>query len=114
VFRRLDGDVAVGGRGAGSDHSSCNRGGPEALHDQPHAKRELPGSHWDCGESGPPAIEPALPNSLAIMAAMSRGAPMSPSTGMMRGTSRDRYSKVPSRMALMAGMRLCPSRAVQL
>ena len=54
------------------------------------------------------------PNSVAKTAVMSRGAPMSPMTGMMRGTSRDLYSKEPSSSALMAGMRLCPSRNVQL
>ena len=54
------------------------------------------------------------PNSVAKTAAMSRGPPMSPSTGMMRGTSRDRYIKEPSSSALMPGMRVWPSRNVQL
>ena len=54
------------------------------------------------------------PNSVAMTAVMSRGAPMSPSTGMMRGTSRDRYIREPSSSALMPGMRVCPSRNVQL
>ena len=54
------------------------------------------------------------PNSVAISAARSRGAPMSPITGRTRGTSRDRYIRVPSSSALMAGMRLCESRNVQL
>ena len=53
-------------------------------------------------------------DSVAITAAMSMGAPMSPSTGMTRGTSRDRYSKEPSSSALTPGMRVCPSRNVQL
>ena len=43
--RGLDGDTVLGERRAGGVHSGCDRGGPEALHDQPHAKRELPSSH---------------------------------------------------------------------
>ena len=54
------------------------------------------------------------PNSVAMTAPMSSGAPMSPITGMMRGTSRDWYNKEPSSSALMPGMKLCPSRNVQL
>src|SRR6185437_3713466 len=58
---------------------------------------------------------PMLPlNSAAMTAARSRGAPMSPTIGMIRGTSRDRYIKVPSSRALMHGMRVCPSSIVQL
>ncbi len=38
---------------------------------------------------------------------------MSPITGMMRGTSRDRYIKEPSSSAFMPGMRLWLSRNVQ-
>ena len=61
---------------------------------------------------GEPSLKP--PNSVAMTVQMSRGAPMSPITGMMRGTSRERYSRVPSSSALMAGIRLCPSRNAQL
>src|ERR1700758_3124088 len=50
--RGLGGDVVVGGRGAGRGHSGCDRGGLEALDDQPDAQRELPGSHGDCCEHG--------------------------------------------------------------
>jgi hypothetical protein len=45
-----------------------------------------------------------LPKNVANTAAMCSGAPMSPSTGMMRGTSRGRDIKVPSSRALMPGM----------
>ncbi len=61
---------------------------------------------------GEPCAMP--PNNVVNTAAMSRGAPMSPITGMTRGTRRDRYIREPSSSALMPGMRLCPSRNVQL
>ena len=51
---RLDGDVLVGERRAGRGHFSHDRGGPEALHDQPDAERELPRSHRDHRKSGEP------------------------------------------------------------
>ena len=54
------------------------------------------------------------PNRVAMTVQMRNGAPMSPMTGMMRGTSRDRYITEPSSSALMPGMRLCESRNVQL
>ena len=42
-----------GGRRAGGVHCSGDRGGPEALHDQPHAQRELPGRHREGREREP-------------------------------------------------------------
>ena len=39
---------------------------------------------------------------------------MSPTSGMTRGTRRDRYSREPSSRAFTTGMRLGPSRNVQL
>ena len=39
---------------------------------------------------------------------------MSPISGMARGTRPDRYIKVPSRTALMHGMRVWPRRNVPL
>ena len=44
---------------------------------------------------------PMPPNNVANTAAISRGAPMSPTIGRIRGTSRDRYSKEPSSSALI-------------
>src|SRR5919204_4980566 len=52
-------------------------------------------------------------NSVAVADAMSSGAPISPSTGMTRGTSPDRYSNEPRSRALMPGMSPGPSRKVQ-
>ena len=46
----LDGDVLVGERRAGRVYFSGDRGGPEALDDQPHAERELPGRYREPGE----------------------------------------------------------------
>ena len=46
-------DVLVGERRAGRVYCGGDRGGPEALDDQPDAQRQLPGSHRDCGERGP-------------------------------------------------------------
>ena len=54
------------------------------------------------------------PKRVTMTVQMRNGAPMSPTRGMMRGTSRDRYISEPSSSALMAGMRLCESRNVQL
>jgi hypothetical protein len=62
--------------------------------------------------SGEPSF--MAPNSVAMTVQMRNGAPMSPTTGMMRGTSRDRYINEPSSSALMAGMRLWLSRNVHL
>ena len=61
------------------------------------------------------SAEPSFmaPNSVAMTVQMRNGAPMSPITGMMRGTSRDRYIKEPSSSALMPGMKLWLSRNVQ-
>ena len=42
------------------------------------------------------------PNTVATVAAISSGAPTRPMAGMKRGTSRDRYSRVPSSSALSA------------
>ena len=56
----------------------------------------------------------AMPKIVAATEAMSRGPAMSPSTGMTRGTSRDRYSRLPSSSALTPGMRSCPSTNVHL
>ena len=39
---------------------------------------------------------------------------MSPMSGMIRGTSRDRYSRDPSSKAFATGRKLCPRRNVQL
>ena len=61
---------------------------------------------------GEPSLIP--PKIVAATEAMSRGPAMSPSTGMTRGTSRDRYSRVPSSSALTPGMRFCPSTNVHL
>ena len=66
------------------------------------------------GSTASPVNEECCPNSVANTAMMSRGPPMSPITGMMRGTRRDRYIKEPSSRALMPGIRLCESRNVQL
>src|SRR6185312_9212890 len=41
----LGGDAVVGGRGVGCGHFSGDRGGLEALDDQPDAELELPGSY---------------------------------------------------------------------
>ena len=40
-------------------HCGGDRGRPEALDDQPHAQRQLPGSHRDCGELGGAQLEAA-------------------------------------------------------
>jgi hypothetical protein len=106
----LDRDALVGERRAGRGHFSGDRGGLEALHDQPHGKRELSSGHRDNREGGEPGQGGVLPEQHCDDGGDEQGAPMSPSTGMMRGTSRDRYSREPSSSALMAGMRVCPSR----
>lgn len=54
------------------------------------------------------------PNRTATVEAMSSGAPMSPIRGSARGTRPDRYIRVPSRSALMHGMRVCPGSIVAL
>ena len=47
-------DLLVGARRAGRGvYCGGDRGGPEALHDQPHAQRQLPGRHRDCGQPPP-------------------------------------------------------------
>jgi hypothetical protein len=66
------------------------------------------------GSPASPVKEECCPNSVANTAMMSRGPPMSPITGMTRGTRRDRYIKEPSSSALMPGMRVCESRNVHL
>ena len=48
------------------------------------------------GSMASPAKEECCPNSVANTATMSRGPPMSPITGMTRGTSRDRYIRSPA------------------
>ena len=60
--------------------------------------------HLEAPETLPDA---AASNSAAMTAARSRGAPISPTIGMIRG--RDRYISEPSSRALMHGMRVCPS-----
>src|SRR5207245_10268563 len=55
-----------------------------------------------------------IPNSVPSIDDRSMGAPMSPSIGRMRGTSRDRYISVPSSRALIAGASPGPRANVQL
>ena len=52
------------------------------------------------GSTASPVSEECCPDSVAKTAMMSRGPPVSPITGMMRGTRRERYIKVPSSSAL--------------
>ena len=111
VVAGLGGDVVVGGRGVGCGHVSGDRGGPEALDDQPDAERELPGGDRQA-RSPTTRRQPGRRRrtASAMTEARSSGAPMSPSIGMIRGTSRDRYIKEPSSRALMAGMRALPEQ----
>ena len=54
------------------------------------------------------------PSSVANVALSRIGAPMSPIVGMKRGTSLDRYMRVPSSTAFRAGMRVCPTCMVHV
>ncbi len=54
------------------------------------------------------------PAATARVAASNNGAPMSPRAGMTRGTSLDRYSRVPKSNALRAAQRFGPNTNVQL
>src|SRR2546421_12966434 len=51
---------------------------------------------------------PHTSNRVAVTEAMSRAAPMNPSTGSARGARRDRYSSEPSSRAFTAGEGPCP------
>jgi len=62
----------------------------------------------------PDHIVMVMPNSPKTNEEMSSGVPMSPAIGIIRGTSRDRYIRVPSSRALRAGIRLGPIANVQL
>jgi hypothetical protein len=53
------------------------------------------------------------PNLVPRLAGRSSGAPMSPMSGIARGTSPDGYIRVPSDRALRAAMTPGPSRKVQ-
>ena len=84
---------------------------------KPFTTSHTPSENSQAATGSPASMgEPSLmpPKIVATTEAMSRGPAMSPSAGMTRGTSRDRYSKVPSSSALMPGMRFCPSTNVHL
>ena len=55
-----------------------------------------------------------MPNIVKMAAESCSGKPMSPTAGIIRGTSRDRYIRVPNSKAFSAGMRLGPIVNVQL
>lgn len=70
-------------------------------------------SHSAIGRARIPAsgdTRPMRPNNTAVSPARSRGAPMSPTRGRIRGTRRDRYNREPSNKPFIAGMRLPESR----
>ena len=62
----------------------------------------------------PDHIVMLMPNIVKMADEMSSGAPMSPTAGIIRGTSRDRYISVPSIRAFRAGIILGPSVNVRL
>ena len=73
-------------------------------------------SHKATGMVAIPAgrdICPQRPNRTAISEAKSRGAPISPTSGMIRGTRPDRYIREPSSRALITAMKPGPNRNVQ-
>src|SRR4029450_324987 len=49
-------------------------------------------------------VRPTTPNSTAAVPASNSGAPIIPTTGSTRGTTRDQYSSGPSSSALKAGI----------